>query len=184
MKKSPPVAGSAAASRSAALRRLARGLRLWRRRRASRCGRIGRPARSGDSFTTSDVTSSARRSPWLDIPLADYEGHMSLPEVGQARLLADLLAAAIDRHALRSIAVLGCAGAPAKVPFPLPRRRRRVKSRLRERTGGADRTPEAERCGHSTPRWFGSCEPACNDRGGCVSAGAAIRRSRTTEGEP
>lgn len=50
------------------------------------------------------------RNPWLAIPLADYEAHMALPEVGQAALLADLLAEAIARHAPRSVAVLGCAG--------------------------------------------------------------------------
>jgi SAM-dependent methyltransferase len=49
-------------------------------------------------------------NPWLDIPLADYEGHMALAEVGQARLLAEQLAAAVQRHAPRSVAVLGCAG--------------------------------------------------------------------------
>jgi len=32
-------------------------------------------------------------NPWLTIPLADYEAHMTLPQVGQARLLADLFAA-------------------------------------------------------------------------------------------
>ena len=50
------------------------------------------------------------RNPWLDIPLADYEAHMALPEVGQAALLADALAAAVEQHAPRSVAVLGCAG--------------------------------------------------------------------------
>jgi len=29
-------------------------------------------------------------NPWLDIPLADYEGHMVLPQVAQAGLLADV----------------------------------------------------------------------------------------------
>jgi hypothetical protein len=28
-------------------------------------------------------------NPWLHIPLADYEGHMALPEIGQACMLAD-----------------------------------------------------------------------------------------------
>jgi trans-aconitate methyltransferase len=49
-------------------------------------------------------------SPWLLIPLADYEAHMALPEVGQAELLAALLAAALREHRPASIAVLGCAG--------------------------------------------------------------------------
>jgi predicted TPR repeat methyltransferase len=50
------------------------------------------------------------RNPWLDIPLGDYEAHMALPYVAQARLLAELLDEAIARHRPRSVAVLGCAG--------------------------------------------------------------------------
>jgi SAM-dependent methyltransferase len=49
-------------------------------------------------------------NPWLAIPLADYEAHMALPEVGQAELLANVLADAVRSHAPRSVAVLGCAG--------------------------------------------------------------------------
>jgi hypothetical protein len=50
------------------------------------------------------------RSPWLDIALADYEGHMGLPEVAQAELLADVFGALLVEHAPRSVAILGCAG--------------------------------------------------------------------------
>jgi len=50
------------------------------------------------------------KSPWLDIPLADYEGHMALPQVGQAQLLSDVFALALDAYTPRSVAVLGCAG--------------------------------------------------------------------------
>jgi SAM-dependent methyltransferase len=50
------------------------------------------------------------RNPWLDIPLADYEGHMALPHVGQAQLLSDIFAAALHKHSPRSVAILGCAG--------------------------------------------------------------------------
>lgn len=50
------------------------------------------------------------RNPWLDIALADYEGHMGLPEVAQAELLADVLGALLADRAPRSVAVLGCAG--------------------------------------------------------------------------
>lgn len=50
------------------------------------------------------------RNPWLDIPLADYESHMALPDIGQARLLSDVFATALSKHAPRSVAVLGCAG--------------------------------------------------------------------------
>lgn len=50
------------------------------------------------------------RNPWLSIPLADYEGHMSLPEIGQADLLADILENALRQYAPRSVAIIGCAG--------------------------------------------------------------------------
>ncbi|HET7902969.1 MAG TPA: class I SAM-dependent methyltransferase [Candidatus Eisenbacteria bacterium] len=50
------------------------------------------------------------RNPWLDIPLADYEGHMSLPAVDQARLLADVFDEALAQYTPRSVAVLGCTG--------------------------------------------------------------------------
>ncbi len=50
------------------------------------------------------------RNPWLDIPLADYEAHMALPYVGQARLLSEILSGALEEYAPRSVAVLGCAG--------------------------------------------------------------------------
>lgn len=49
-------------------------------------------------------------NPWLHIPLADYESHMALPHVGQDRLLADIFAGGLARHAPASVAVLGCAG--------------------------------------------------------------------------
>jgi SAM-dependent methyltransferase len=49
-------------------------------------------------------------SPWLDIPLADYEGHMALPEVAQARMLADELESAVRQHAPSSVAIIGCSG--------------------------------------------------------------------------
>lgn len=49
-------------------------------------------------------------NPWLRIPLSDYEGHMSLPNVAQDRLLSDVFASALDRYEPRSVAVLGCAG--------------------------------------------------------------------------
>jgi len=49
-------------------------------------------------------------NPWLDIPLSDYEGHMSSPDVAQAGLLADIFAEQLDFHKPRSLAMLGCAG--------------------------------------------------------------------------
>jgi hypothetical protein len=36
------------------------------------------------------------KNPWLDIPLSDYEGHMALPEVAQAQLLADVFSAQLE----------------------------------------------------------------------------------------
>jgi hypothetical protein len=49
-------------------------------------------------------------NPWLEIPLADYEGHMSLPAVGQAEMIADQLGALVEKLRPRSVAVIGCAG--------------------------------------------------------------------------
>lgn len=49
-------------------------------------------------------------SPWLDISLADYEGHMASPHIGQARLLSNVFAEALNTYTPRSAAVLGCAG--------------------------------------------------------------------------
>jgi cyclopropane fatty-acyl-phospholipid synthase-like methyltransferase len=47
-------------------------------------------------------------SPWLSIPLEEYEGHMALPEIGQA--LAGELEFAVRRYSPKSIAIIGCAG--------------------------------------------------------------------------
>ncbi len=49
-------------------------------------------------------------SPWLDVPLADYEGHMALPGIEQAQLLAEVFSAALAQFSPRSVAVIGCAG--------------------------------------------------------------------------
>lgn len=49
-------------------------------------------------------------NPWLHVPLADYEGHMALPAVAQASMLAEVFGAAVDRLRPTSLAVLGCAG--------------------------------------------------------------------------
>jgi len=50
------------------------------------------------------------RNPWLDIPLEDYEGHMSLPSIGQAPMLADQLQRLLQQRSPASLAVIGCAG--------------------------------------------------------------------------
>jgi ubiquinone/menaquinone biosynthesis C-methylase UbiE len=49
-------------------------------------------------------------NPWLKIPLEDYEAHMAMPSVGQAKMLSDAFAWALETHAPSSVAVLGCAG--------------------------------------------------------------------------
>ena len=50
------------------------------------------------------------RTPWLDIPLEDYEQHMALPQVAQAQLLADELGALVAAYRPSSVAIIGCAG--------------------------------------------------------------------------
>ena len=49
-------------------------------------------------------------SPWLTLPLANYEGHMSASNVGQADLLADVFANVLEEFHPASVAVIGCAG--------------------------------------------------------------------------
>ncbi len=56
------------------------------------------------------LVSQMVANPWLDIPLADYEGHMALPEIAQAQMLADELARAVRQHAPTSVAIIGCSG--------------------------------------------------------------------------
>jgi SAM-dependent methyltransferase len=53
---------------------------------------------------------ASRSSPWLEIPLADYEGHMSLPSVGQAAMLAEQLLRLMIAYSPASVAIIGCAG--------------------------------------------------------------------------
>lgn len=49
-------------------------------------------------------------NPWLEIPLADYEAHMSMPAIGQATMIADHLLALVTRLRPSTVAVIGCAG--------------------------------------------------------------------------
>lgn len=49
-------------------------------------------------------------NPWLTIPLEDYEGHMALPEIGQAKMLASELEELLRTYAPGSVALIGCAG--------------------------------------------------------------------------
>lgn len=50
------------------------------------------------------------RHPWLEIPIDDYEAHMSLPSVGQAQLLCAALKRTVTQCQPRSLAVFGVAG--------------------------------------------------------------------------
>lgn len=47
-------------------------------------------------------------NPWLDIPEADYVGHMSHPAVGQRSVLNRLMRDALEAARPRSFLVLGC----------------------------------------------------------------------------
>lgn len=49
-------------------------------------------------------------NPWLDIPLADYEGHMRSAGVGQLAVLSELFQSVLSRLNPESVAVLGIAG--------------------------------------------------------------------------
>jgi len=49
-------------------------------------------------------------NPWLSIPLGDYEGHMSLPNVRQLRPLSELFKRTVEHVRPKSVAVLGVAG--------------------------------------------------------------------------
>src|SRR5579862_5205630 len=49
-------------------------------------------------------------NPWLDIPWADYEGHMGLPSIGQSGLIADQLDVWVKEKCPRSVGIIGCAG--------------------------------------------------------------------------
>jgi SAM-dependent methyltransferase len=47
-------------------------------------------------------------NPWLEIPAADYEGHMGSPEVGQLQMLNLRMREVLAETRPRSVAVLGC----------------------------------------------------------------------------
>ena len=51
-----------------------------------------------------------KTNPWLSVDLANYEGHMATPEVGQAALLAEEFKLAVESARPRSLALVGCAG--------------------------------------------------------------------------
>lgn len=49
-------------------------------------------------------------NPWLEIPLEDYEAHMSLASIAQAQYLADTFGVLIQRFVPQSVAIVGCSG--------------------------------------------------------------------------
>jgi SAM-dependent methyltransferase len=49
-------------------------------------------------------------NPWLDIPLDEYEAHMSAASVAQAQFLAETLARCARTCHPESVCILGCAG--------------------------------------------------------------------------
>ena len=87
------------------------------------------------------------KNPWLDIPLADYEGHMALPHVAQACLLSDVFANALRDYSPESVVILGCAGGNG---FD------RISPEIMERVIGVDINPEYVR---EAQRRFGDRMP-------------------------
>ena len=71
-------------------------------------------------------------NPWLNIPLADYEGHMRSDEVQQLGALSELFAAALKRCQPTSVALLGVGGGNGLD---------RIDSRLTKRVVGAGLEP-------------------------------------------
>jgi hypothetical protein len=57
-----------------------------------------------------ELLHRAMKNPWLNVPLADYEGHMSSAHVQQLGALSDLFAEALAICRPESVAVLGIAG--------------------------------------------------------------------------
>lgn len=49
-------------------------------------------------------------NPWLTIPLEDYEGHMAMPDVGQAKMLMSEFEELLTTYTPTSVALIGCAG--------------------------------------------------------------------------
>jgi hypothetical protein len=49
-------------------------------------------------------------NPWLSIPLEEYEGHMALPDLGQAKMLSNEFEELLRTYSPVSAALIGCAG--------------------------------------------------------------------------
>jgi threonine dehydrogenase-like Zn-dependent dehydrogenase len=71
-------------------------------------------------------------NPWLNIPLADYEGHMQSDEVQQLDALSELFATALERCEPTSVAILGVGGGNGL---------ERIDSRITKRVVGLDLNP-------------------------------------------
>lgn len=52
--------------------------------------------------------NSETKNPWLQIPVEDYEGHMSAPSVMQLQMLDEIFEGVLNEFIPRSICVLGC----------------------------------------------------------------------------
>jgi SAM-dependent methyltransferase len=72
-------------------------------------------------------------NPWLSIPLADYEQHMSLPSIGQAQMLGDHFERLIARFRPASVGLVGCSGGNGL---------ERIEAGTVERVVGIDLNPE------------------------------------------
>lgn len=71
-------------------------------------------------------------NPWLEIPLSDYEAHMSSPQVKQASTLGNLFAEALQVRRPSSVAILGVAGGNGL---------ERIDNRITQRVVGIDIHP-------------------------------------------
>lgn len=49
-------------------------------------------------------------NPWLQVPLSEYEGHMSSPAVQQLAVLAEIFGEVLAMRAPKSVAIVGIAG--------------------------------------------------------------------------
>lgn len=62
-------------------------------------------------------------NPWLEIPLSDYESHISMPSIAQAQMIAAEFSDALLRYSPESVAVIGCAGGNGFDRIPATTRR-------------------------------------------------------------
>jgi len=60
------------------------------------------------NFLLGNKLNNEMNNPWLQIPLEDYEGHMSAPGVMQLQMLDEIFESVLNEFSPRSICVLGC----------------------------------------------------------------------------